>query len=655
MIKTHMKRWYIVAFIAFVVIFLGAFLILKRQAHLSYLAGIEAHQSLDADFAITNYVQVVKYPTILGEFISDAGIKLTECQAYNNCKKLWDSGQYNRALDSYASFIEKYPNSFFAENSSIALIKIPFEWAESLARIGDYIGAVDLYEKIIADVTLPEETITRAMVSRSTAYLEWGQAFANERNYAEAIDRFLEVQKSSPDNKIVVQAEILIRDSYFKWIEESSGRNDFSQTEGLYQTLLAWQEIYDPRGLMDIQSELAHTYADWGKALHGTGEFDDAVEKLQLAIRWLPDKNDETEFQVMLAQTYLDWGIELHSAGTFSDAIDKLGLAIELGTDDVIKKARDATGDVYLEWAVSLYDSNSMVEAGDKYGTLLFKYADTTAASKIPNHVPLALIAWGKSILESNEYKIAYDVFMKSLNLVADGQEEIRAEAYLGCGLALQGQGRYTEAITNFQQAYGMTNNAELSTIIEDAEQAAVHALSEDTRIDGQNLMMLTLEDICVNGSPAESPAVGISQDEIRFLSYKIATGTSPLAFYQYTLNEEPKPIDLSDDIEAIKPAHFRYAACIIEDILPLEACAYNAYGSYRAMTTHHIVRQIRRYVVTIYDVASGNILTQRTFQGLQPDYCPWNYSFGGRTIKFFTGPPPSMDEVNIWLESFVR
>ena len=627
MMKRHRERWYIVAFIALIVIFLGVFLILKRQAHLSYLAGIEAHQNLDADVAITNYVQVVKYPTILGEFISDADIKLAECQAYNNGKKLWDSGHYNRALDSYASFIGKYPNSFFAENSGIALIEIPFEWAESLARNGDYIGAVNIYEKIIADVTLSEETITRAMVSRSTAYLEWGQAFANDRNFAEAVDRFLEVQTSSPDNKIVVQAEILIRDSYFKWIGESSGRNDFSQTEGLYQTLLAWQEIYDPRALTDIQFGLAHNYADWGKALYVAGEFDDAVEKLQLAIQWLPDKNDVTEFQIMLAQTYLDWGIELHSAGTFADAIDKLGLAIELGTDDVIKKARDATGDVYLEWAVSLYDSNSMVDAGDKYGTLLFQYADTTAASKIPNHVPLALIAWGKSLLESNEYKIAYDVFMKSLDLVADGQDEIRAEAYLGCGLALQEQGRYTEAITNFQQAYRMTNNAELSTAIEDAEQAAVHALSEDTGIDGQNLMMLTLEDICVNGSPTESPAVGISQDENRFLSYKVATGTSPLAQFEYILNEEPKPIDLPDEIEAIKPAHFRYAACIVEDILPIESCSYQPSGAI-LMVTNHLVRQLRRYTVTIYDVQSGYQVTQKVFRGSTPDSCPGRYRF---------------------------
>ena len=397
---------------------LGATLILRRQAHISYLAGINAHKNLDADLAITYYDQVIKYPTILGDFISDAEMKLAECETYNNSTDLWNSEKYGMALDAFASFKEKFPDSYFAGNADKALMEIPFEWAESLSRKGDYIGAVNIYEKIIADATLLEETITRAMVFRSTTYLEWGQAFVNERNYAEAVDRFLEVQKSSPENKIVVLAEILIRDSYFKWIEESSVRDDFIQTERLYQTLLAWQEIYDPRGLTDIQFELAHNYADWGKALHGTGEFDDAVEKLQLAIQWLPDKNDMTEFQVMLAQTYYDWGIELHSAGTFADAIDKLGLAIELGTDEVIKKARDATGDVYLEWAVSLYDSNSMVEAGDKYGTLLFKYADTTAASKIPNHVPLALIAWGKSLLESNEYKIAYDVFMKSLEAV---------------------------------------------------------------------------------------------------------------------------------------------------------------------------------------------------------------------------------------------
>ncbi len=653
--KRHRERWYIVAFIALIVIFLGVFLILKRQAHLSYLAGIEAHQNLDADVAITNYVQVVKYPTILGEFISDADIKLAECQAYNNGKKLWDSGHYNRALDSYASFIGKYPNSFFAENSGIALIEIPFEWADSLARNGDYIGAVNIYEKIIADVTLSEETITRAMVSRSTAYLEWGQAFANDRNFAEAVDRFLEVQTSSPDNKIVVQAEILIRDSYFKWIGESSGRNDFSQTEGLYQTLLAWQEIYDPRALTDIQFGLAHNYADWGKALYVAGEFDDAVEKLQLAIQWLPDKNDVTEFQIMLAQTYLDWGIELHSVGTFADAIDKLGLAMELGNDDVILRARDATGNVYLDWALSLYEANSIAEAGDKYGTLLFVYPDTNAVSKIPNHVPLALIAWGRSLLRNNENELAYDAFMKSLDLSVDDQKEIRAEAYLGIGLALQERGRYTEAINNFQQAHELTNDEELVIEIEESEQAAFYALSEDTGLDGQNLMMLTLEDICVNESPTESPAVGISQEEIRFLSYKIAAGTPDTAMVRYTLNEDPKPMDLPDDIEAIKPSHFRYAACIVEDRLPLEACSYY-YGAADVYEDryYNLIREIRRYVVTIYDVRSGDQLAQRIFQGSRPESCPGSYRFSSK-YEFSTGSPPSMDEVYKWLVSFVQ
>jgi tetratricopeptide (TPR) repeat protein len=298
-----------------------------------------------------------------------------------------------------------------------------------------------------------------------------------------------------------------------------------------------------------------------------------------------------------------------------------------------------------------------MPEAGEKYGILITTYADTKSAFQIPPEAFEPLIYYGQEALKSGDFSQAAYIFEAVLALGEEREDALTATAYLGWGQALNGQEKYFEAYNIFQHVKALTGDSEILTSIEEAEQASIFGFGQLTDLTGQLTIYAALEDTllinptygdsssercfyiegeeeCISTSVLEltSLAVGIDEEESRFLLFRSDRGRTRLP----------------EEIEAIRPGHFRYAAILVESQVKIDYCRMSHEYNYDRIQTF--------YSIIIYDTRTGELVASRDFKGLPPAVCLNRYTHLTKKIGWkLTGPPPSMDDIYAWFEEFVK
>jgi tetratricopeptide (TPR) repeat protein len=373
------KKWWviIIAAAAVVVIVVGAFFIFKNKAYQSYLAGVEAHDSLDVDTAVERYQEVVKYPRLLGSFIGDAAIRLGETQAYQDANRLWSEGQYAEAQEAFEAFVEGYPVSVFFEKGQTALTQIPFEWAKECVDSEDYECAVDVYGKVVQDENMPDEDIE--------------------------------------------EAKTLYFNVYTTWVADEALAGDFQSCETLLLDLINWTDANDPSMTKDVRAILTETYLDWGDLLYGEQDYEAALAKYELSLAQEVSRY-ASRAEKNVGAVYLDWGDEMVQAGDLSGAGEKFGaLVLDYGETDAFEDIPSQAAEPLI-----LFGEENLAAGEFDAAEKIYTFAESLLEDGQESLKVAARYGLGQAYLGQQEYIKAVTAFDQALelaeteNLIAD-------------------------------------------------------------------------------------------------------------------------------------------------------------------------------------------------------------------------------------------
>ncbi|MGD8456847.1 MAG: hypothetical protein PVF83_10705 [Anaerolineales bacterium] len=564
------KKWQVIIIVAASVLVLGlaTFFIIKIKAYQTYLAGVEAHRSLDTAAAITQYQEIANYPKIIGRYIGDTRDKLAEVQAYADADGMWAAGEYPQAQLAFAAFLKAYPTSVFNEKGYQAILDIPFEWAGGLLDGTDYEGAAEVYAQIIQDEDVPDAVIEEAQIGYIDSYNTWAAS-------------------------------------------EFKAGND-AESESLMDDLVSWADDNAPM--------LGATVIE------------------------------------VLGETYLDWGDILYEDGKYKDALAKYDLAVAQDISSVTDQAEESIGSVYLDWGDELFGEGELAEAGEKYGLLYLDYGHTDAAEQIPDQACEPLILFGDTVLSGEDFSSAETIYAFAGTLAEEGREELKAAAGHGLGLAYHGQERYFESIPAFDKALTLTEDETTTENVKSSRQASIDAIGHLTDTLGNAILFIVSNNILEYDEDESNcyvdGAVKTCLTEEELATTYLALGQEEDEKRLLLFFEGGELAKIPDDIEAVRPGHFRHVGILTKSDRRIQSCPYSLFGYGSA--THHLVRWVRIYTVTMYDARTGRRVQTREFAGDYPDTCPSTYFFSSATANKY-GESPEIEDVYDWLRRFTK
>jgi len=209
----------------------------------------------------------------------------------------------------------------------------------------------------------------------------------------------------------------------------------------------------------DPKDDDAWAYNLWGDMLRGEGQYEEAIEKYEAAIRQKPD----------FPTAYSNWGQVLARQGAQEKAIDKFKRGIEIDPNH--------TGS-YFQWGDLLQREGNYAEAAKKYqkvveldpddriartnvGLMLSHQKNYEEAFKIYKEISLkyptyagVYFGWSRSLYDQRKFDDAINKLKEAIKL-----EPNMSEAYNNWGYMLLDQENYEEAIQKFKKAIDLSHS----------------------------------------------------------------------------------------------------------------------------------------------------------------------------------------------------
>ena len=554
-----------------------------------FAEGMAAYRATDCRTAMQHFNRVTTlYELTLSSNVAAADAGIVECSLLVFAENAREQGEHAEAADGYATYLHLYPESALIIFARDTLAETYGEWATALKQARDYQTAIGRYEVVLHDYP---ETPTGGQAASLAAetYAEWATHLREEGKYGEAIEKHVTVLSEYPDTSAGGQAAALAAETYGQWGADLREDGKYADAIEKYQTILG--EYRDTPAAAGATVAAAETYTEWATQLRGAGDYAAAVEKYQTILSEYPQTPAATEAEERIAVTYAEWAAELREAGDYAAAVEKYHTILSEYPDTpaaVEVKEKEAMAETYAEWATQLRGAGQYATAVRKYTTILGEYPDTQPAGTAQVEIGQTYNEWGQQ---------------------------------------LHSQRKYIEAMDKFTLTQEATSDPDVIAAAEEGYNEALWALSQDTTGEGREVMQQALPVVC-EGKPAESPAVGLAEDE---------PGKARFDGSEFAL-----PLDL----KASSPGHFRYAICMEKGTSVLERCPYTG--------GHSLVRQRRWWRVRVRDTRTARVVADRTFYGSSPASCPFSRSFWA-TVDYSTGNSPSADQVIDWLQGVVR
>jgi len=451
--------------------------------------------------------------------------------------------------------------------------------------------------------------------------------------YAEAVDGYGTYLDLYPESKLIPHARDALAETYGDWAVDLREAEKYQAAIDKYGVVLSdYPET--PTG-KQAAALAAETYAGWAAHLRQAGEYGEAIEKDLTLLDEYPDTPAGGKAAALTAETYVEWGAHLGEDGQYADAIDKYDTVLGGYADTpAAGEAGAAAAETYAEWASQLREDGEYEDAIARYTILLDEYADTSAAKTVQEEEAVAgtYAEWAIQLREDGLYATAIRKYQAILSEYADTWPAATAQAEIGqtyndWGGQLHSQRKYIEAMEKFTLTLKATNDAGVIASAEEGYDEALWALSQASTGEGKQVMEQALPNVC-EGKPAESPAVGLAEDEPGKALFDGST------------------IKLPSSLKATSPGHFRYAICLNDGTSVLQRCPYTGGRT--------LVRQRKWWRVRVRDTRTARVVADRTFYGSSPPACPFSRMFWG-TVDYSTGNAPSTSQVIDWLQGIVR
>jgi len=557
-----------------------------------FAAGMAAYRAADCRTAIRHFDRVTTlYELTLSPNVATANAGIIECSLLvfpeNARERASESeGGYADAVDGYRAYLDLYAESELTTFARDMLAETYGDWAAHLRRSGDYQTAIEKYQ-IVADDYPKTPTGQVASASIAETYADWATQLREAGKYGQAVDKHLIVINEYPDTPTGEQAAALAAETYVEWATHLREDGEFGESVERYQIVLS--EYVDTPAAADVAESAVETYFEWAVQLREAGEYEAAVEKYQAILSEYPATTTAAGVREPAAEAYVEWAAQLQEAGDYEEAVGKYQFILDEYADtSAAVGAEEAAAKAYAEWAMQCRELGHYSVAVGKYTTILDEYPDTEPASTAQTAI---------------------------------------AETYNDWGRHLHSQRAYIEAMDKFTLTKEATDDPKVIAAAEEGYDEALLGLSQDSSGEGKQVMEQALPGVC-EGEPAESPAVGLAEDE----PGKALFGGSEFG--------------LPHDLKATQPGHFRYVVCLESGTSVLQRCPYTA--------GHTLVRQRKWWRVRVRDTRTARVVADRTFNGSSPPACPFSRMFWS-TTDYSTGNSPSSDQVIDWLQGVVR
>jgi hypothetical protein len=207
---------------------------------------------------------------------------------------------------------------------------------------------------------------------------------------------------------------------------------------------------------------------------------------------------------------------------------------------------------------------------------------------------------------------------------------QLKASVYVESGSALAADGRYAEALQEFDSAAEISQDAAILSTIEEARGDAALALAQDTGPQGSAILAEALAGACL-GDGVDSPALGI-------------LGIPGRALYNSEL------FTLPPDLTADSPGQLKYVLCVEPSQREVQHCGLYRPGSAK-LTLHLIQTSWQAWAI---DPRTGVSKHTRVFMGPSPGNCPrsWSAETGGDINV--VADAPSEDLIIDWLRGLL-
>lgn len=591
-----------------------------------YVQAEIAYHFNDEDLALAYYHSVSEYPNIFGDSIINSQTRILELQAYIDAQQLWDSSEYDQAIEHFDAFVKSYPDSGFIEEGHSALKLIPFQWADKLVFSKDYPNAIAKYKEIVDNFNFNPEEILQANNSIFAVYQEWGSEHYDLDEFNKSIEVYLQ---------------------FAEWLEKQNRIGNRSDDD-----------------IQQINTIIQDIYLEWAKTSYGAQEFAEAVEIYLAYEKWAITSNyqDRTEIESELVWVYFNWGRASAIDDDYEQAVKKMVLAIEFGTDENVTLIVDELTHIYLLWAIELEEDGKDAEAGEKYWLLMEGYPDSEATSKMNEQAYPAMVIWGHALFEAGEFEESQTVYERILGLVDEKEKDLLFLINLDLGQIAHHDEQYLDALNYYLIATEKTEELEKNEeLLENAQQLTLDLIGNDTSSQGQELLYMmvantagrltgdgdkciefsdNLGTVCINPEMTEmlSLAVGTNPDDVRLLIL-FTDRNNNIEFHK----------QLGIDFWATNLGSFHYFFSIKESIVITETCKKNS-----SSKKYNHSRGAIKYEVSVIEMNSGNLITNHDFLGGEPKPCQ-NSAISIYGDLIFIGSPPDLNNVSDWINSVIQ
>jgi tetratricopeptide (TPR) repeat protein len=518
--------------------------------------------------------------------------------------------------------------------------------------------AIEQYEEVLAYPMFLGDFMADAAVK-----LEEAQAYENANTlwangqYAEAQAAFSAFLQGYRRSVFEEESQQALLDIPFEWVQSLLDEADYEGAADVYEAIIG-DENQPDEAIEEAKEGYFDACATWADSEFQAGNYSKAETILTDLVSWSAKTNPsrKTEAETDLGEMYMDWGDLLYGDQDYEEAIAKYELATEQDGSALINKAEENIGSCYLDWGDELVQAGNLGAAGEKYGALVLNYADSDAARQLTNQASEPLILYGEALLDDSEFLDAGVIFTIAYAFIEDGQDELKAAATYGLGRAFHGGKSYFQAITLFDKALTFTQDVTLQESISQAKQASIEGIGQLTDSMGKTIIFVVANGIVrIKTDEPNCYTIGgsetcLTEEELAIAQQVVGQDEDEKRVLLY--GKDGDSINLPNDIEAVRPGHFRYVAVLVKSDLQVESCKYSRSGG--GYATHYLIRMQRIYKVSLYDTRTGNRIQVGTFYGETPKACPSRYSFGGVT-EYYIGAEPELSVVIGWLRQYVE
>jgi tetratricopeptide (TPR) repeat protein len=562
----------------------------------AYRDGMAAYRSGACRSALRRFRQVTTlFELNLGRHVLEADARIGECKQLVMAEDQREAGLYADALFTFSSYLDAHPGGELTSFAQNGIGETYNAWAAQLAQARNYEEAVYKYRLTLT--SYPDAPAAGdAREGAANAYAEWAVQLASAGDYAAAIEKYQSILQDFAETHMGGRAREDLSQAYGEWGLQLRRSQDYAGAIERFETVL--QEY--PETFMGgrAEEELAEIYGEWAGQLQQAQDYSGAIEKYGIVRQKYPRTYIGSRAEEEQAKNYNLWALQLREAGQHAAAIQKYEIILG-GYPHTSPAAgsREELAKTYTEWAGQLREQLSFSESLAKYETILRDYSDTEAGRAAPVSMGQLYVDWGRFLYLQRSFLLSMEKLEQVPDVTTDAGVRASAEA------------EYDEALRR---------------------------LGQDSGADGQQVMDEAADDVCA-GRPADSPAIGMAEDE------------PPRILFA------GKEFTLPGDLRATKPAHARYALCVESDSDVVDRCKYTDPGCYGSFCPikHILIRKRRWWKVTLFDTRTAQEVSHETFYGSWPPSCP-----SQRIYTFYEessyGSYPTADDVFEWVRSLL-